>query len=140
VLFGRSLGASVAGELATKRRAAGLIMETPFPSVMALARVHYGPLPAHLLLAARYDLARRLREIHIPVLVLHGDHDSIVPFALGRQVYEAANEPKEFYVISGADHNDTYVVGGEPYFQRLLAFIRQVTSDARVSSASSGLR
>lgn len=52
--------------------------------------------------------------------------DTIVPLALGRQVYEAANHPKDFYLIRGANHNDTYLVGGEPYFQRLLSFLHQV--------------
>ncbi|MCH7761289.1 alpha/beta hydrolase [candidate division TA06 bacterium] len=128
ILFGRSLGAAVAVELATKRKAAGLILESPFPTVASMARVHYGPLPFKLFVRARYDLIKRFKDIDIPVLVLHGDRDRIVPLALGRRVYEAAPEPKDFYLIHGADHNDTYFVGGEPYFQRLLSFIRQATS------------
>jgi len=128
VIFGRSLGAAVAGELAAQRQAAGLILETPFPSVRAMARSIYGPLPMHLLLRARYDLAGRLPRIRMPLLVVHGDHDRIVPTALGRAVYEAANQPKALYLIPGADHNDTYAVGGEPYFDRLLAFVRSVTT------------
>jgi len=137
VLFGRSLGAAVAAALATQRKAAGLILETPFPSVAAVVRAHYGPLPLHWFLRARYNLLERLQDIRIPVLVLHGDRDRVVPLALGRQVYEAAHEPKAFYLIRGADHNDTYAVGGEPYFQRVLAFIHQVTQP--ISSTSSGL-
>ncbi|MBI3010889.1 MAG: alpha/beta hydrolase [Candidatus Omnitrophica bacterium] len=126
VLMGTSLGAAVATELATKRTAAGLILETPFPSIAAMAKAHYGGLPLHVFLRSRYDLVRRLPTIRVPILVLHGDRDTIVPIALGRQVYETAPEPKAFYLIRGADHNDTYVVGGEPYFQRLLAFVQQV--------------
>lgn len=129
ILFGRSLGAAVAGELAAKREVAGLILETPFPSVRAMVRAHYGVLPLHLLLSARYDLLARLKGVRVPVLVLHGDRDRIVPLALGRQVYEAAHPPKDFHLIQGADHNDTYVVGGEPYFQRLLAFVRGATGE-----------
>lgn len=127
VLFGRSLGAAVAGEVARHRQAAGLILESPFPSVEAVARTLYAGLPAHLLLHARFDLAARLKEVRIPVLVLHGDHDTIIPFALGQQVYAAANQPKRFFHIPGADHNDTYLVGGEGYFQELLHFIGRVT-------------
>jgi fermentation-respiration switch protein FrsA (DUF1100 family) len=126
VLFGRSLGAAVAAELATQRRAAGLILETPFPSVEAMVRAHYGSLPLHQLLAARYALLPRLARLHLPVLVIHGDRDQTVPLALGQAVFEAAHDPKAFYVIPGADHNDTYVVGGEPYFRRVLEFIAQV--------------
>jgi len=128
ILFGRSLGAAVATELATTRSAAGLILETPFPSVQAMVRAHYGVLPLHLLLEARYDLVSRLPDVRVPILVIHGDSDRIVPLALARQVYEAAPSPKAFYLIHGADHNDTYVVGGEPYFQRLLSFIREALS------------
>ena len=95
-----------------------------------MVRVHYGILPMHLLLRARYDLLHYLKDIHLPLLVLHGDRDCIVPLELGRQVYESAHEPKDFYLIHGAGHNDTYLVGGEPYFQRLLAFIRQATENS----------
>lgn len=126
--FGRSLGASVAGDLARRRPVAGLILETPFPSVEAVARRVFHGLPAHLLLKSRFDLVARLREIHLPLLVLHGDRDTVIPFDLGRAVYEAANEPKEFVVIPGADHNNTYLIGGETYFQRLLGFIYRVTA------------
>ena len=127
VMFGRSLGAAVAGEIARNRPCAGLILETPFPSVEAAAHAFYGGLPLHQLVKARFDLGKRLKEVRVPVLVLHGDRDTIIPFALGEAVYEAANEPKRFYRIPGADHNDTYVVGGEPYFQELLRFVRDVT-------------
>lgn len=123
IIFGRSLGAAVAGELAATQPAARLILESPFPSVEAMVKVHYGPLPMHLLLRARFHLLPRLQKVRIPILVVHGDRDSIVPLPLGRQVYDAAPEPKAFYLIPGADHNDTYVVGGEPYFTRLLSFI-----------------
>ncbi len=128
IVWGTSLGAAVAGELAAQQSVAGVILETPFPSVRAMARAYYGALPMHWLLRARYALARRLKRVHVPVLVMHGDRDRLVPLALGRDVYAAANEPKFFYVIPGADHNDTYDVGGEDYFHRVLAFIRQTTA------------
>jgi fermentation-respiration switch protein FrsA (DUF1100 family) len=129
VLYGQSLGASVAGQLATQRPAAGLILETPFPSIRSVAAASYGPLPVHLLLEARYDLAAALGRVQMPILVVHGDRDRIIPLALGRQVYEAARPPKDFYLVPGADHNDLDLVGGAAYFERLLAFIRQVTRD-----------
>ena len=126
VILVTSLGAAVDGELAATRKAAGLILETPFPWVPAMVRAHYGALPLHFLLRARYDLEARVTRIHIPVLVLQGDRDQVVPVSLGRAVYVAANPPKDFYLIRGADHNDTYVIGGEPYFQRIIQFIHEV--------------
>lgn len=126
VLFGRSLGAAVAGEVASRKPAAGLILESSFPSIEALARAHYFGLPAHWLLHARFRLAERLRHISAPILVIHGDRDTIVPLEMGKQVFEAAKDPKSFYLVTGADHNDLYQVGGRPYFERLKRFIEGV--------------
>lgn len=123
VLFGRSLGAAVAGAVASQRPIGGLILEGPFPSVESLAKAQLYGLPAHWLLSSRFRLIDRLRDVRAPILVLHGDRDTIVPIAFGRQVYEAAPEPKSFYVIEGADHNDTHIAGGKAYVQRLKRFI-----------------
>ena len=125
VLFGRSIGASVAGDLATRRPAAALILESPFPSIEAVARFHYGGLPVHWLLGAEYRLIDRLPQLSLPKLIIHGDRDDIVPIELGRQVFDAEKPPKEWYVIPGADHNDTYEVGGVSYFRRLGEFIKR---------------
>jgi uncharacterized protein len=128
IVFGRSLGAAVAGELASHKAAAGLILESPFPSVEAVAHVYYGRLPVHWLLGAEYRLIDRLPQLSLPKLVIHGNRDRIIPIALGRTVFEAAKAPKEWFEIAGADHNDTYVVGGAAYFRRLAEFIRQAVS------------
>jgi fermentation-respiration switch protein FrsA (DUF1100 family) len=125
VLFGRSLGAAVAGELAVQRPAAGLILETPFPSVEAVARYYYGGLPVHWLLGAEFRLVDRLPHLSLPKLIVHGDRDETIPIEFGRQVFDAAIPPKEWYVIRGADHNNTYQVGGDAYFRRLAEFIHK---------------
>ena len=88
--------------------------------------MHYLGLPAHWLLAARYDLVERLKHVSVPVLVIHGDQDEIVPINLGRQVFEAARAPKSLYLVEGADHNNLYLIGGAPYFQRLKRFPGEV--------------
>ena len=126
VLFGRSLGASVAGEVASRKQAAGLILESPFPSVAVVARALYAGLPMHWLLSARFPLDERLQRVSMPVLVIHGDRDDIIPIEMGRQVFAAAREPKSFYVIEGADHNNTYQIGGRAYFLRLKRFVEEV--------------
>lgn len=128
VVFGRSLGAAVAGKLAAERKVAGLILESAFPSVAAMAKEQFGGLPAHWLLGSRFSLIERLKSIHVPVLMIHGDQDSIVPFPLGEQVFLAASEPKSLYVVKGADHNNLPIVGGEPYFVQLKQFIEAVTT------------
>ncbi len=126
VIFGRSLGGAVAAEIASQQPAAGLVLESAFPSVEALAKFHYLGLPVHWLLGARFTLVDRLPRISVPILVIHGDRDDIVPLQLGQQVFDAARDPKTFYLVSGAGHNDLYQVGGTPYFQRLKRFADEV--------------
>jgi len=112
--------------VASQRPAAGLVLESAFPSVEALAKHHYFGLPVHWLLGARFTLVDRLPRIAAPILVIHGDRDDIVPLELGQQVFDAVRGPKAFYLVQGAGHNDLYLVGGTPYFQRLKRFADEV--------------
>lgn len=126
VYFGRSLGAAVAVDLAARRPPAGLIVESPFTSVSDLARHHYWFLPVWPFLHTKYDALEKIRDVDAPTLVLHGDRDDTVPHDFGQRLFEAAREPKHFYTIDGAGHNDTYVVGGASYFARLRAFVEEL--------------
>jgi uncharacterized protein len=119
VLFGRSLGCAMAADLATKMPAAGLILESGFPHLGAMARIHYPFVFSERFFSHRFDALSRMKEIKMPILVIHGSRDTIVPPALGRRLFEAAPEPREWYEIEGADHNDTYVVGGKRYVRKL---------------------
>jgi len=123
VFFGRSLGAAVAVDLATREECSALILETPFASIREMARAVFPFLPLGPLLRTRYDAVEKIRKVKAPVLVLHGDRDEVVPFEQGKKVFEAAPSPKEFYTIRGAHHNDTYIVGGDAYFAVLKDFI-----------------
>ena len=109
-----------------QKPAAGLILESSFPSIAAVAKFHYGGLPLHWLIGAEFTLIDRLPHLSLPKLIIHGDQDDIIPLELGRQVFEAAKSPKFFYAIPGADHNNTYQVGGAAYFRRLAEFIQMV--------------
>jgi fermentation-respiration switch protein FrsA (DUF1100 family) len=121
VIFGRSLGGVAAVHLARRGGCAGVVLESTFTNLGAMARVHYH-LPLTSLLAGRFDSLGRIAGLRCPALFIHGDQDDVVPYALGRQLYEAAPNPKEFLTIPGAGHNDTYQVGGPAYFQRLRGF------------------
>jgi fermentation-respiration switch protein FrsA (DUF1100 family) len=92
-----------------------------------MAKQQFGGLPTHWLLGSRFPLIERLKSIHVPILMIHGDQDTIVPFPLGEQVFLAAPEPKWLYVVQGADHNNLPIVGGAPYFSRLKQFVDTVT-------------
>lgn len=121
VYFGRSLGAAVAAHLAANDPPAALVLETPFTSVPALA---HRTLPgAGYLVRSRYDTLAFVRRVRSPLLVLHGDRDEVVPLAHGRAVFDAAPGPKRFHLIAGARHNDTYLVGGEEYWQAWATFL-----------------
>jgi fermentation-respiration switch protein FrsA (DUF1100 family) len=123
VIFGRSLGAAVAGELAAHKPASSLILESCFPSIEAVAKHYYHGLPVHWLLGASFRLIDRLPHLSLPKLFVHGDRDSIIPLSLGEQTFQASKPPKEFYLVKGADHNDLPFVGGRPYYSKLREFI-----------------
>lgn len=122
VYFGRSLGAAVAVEMAQRHSPAGIILETAFTSLKDIARVVYPYVPLFFL-RTKYESARKLPGIRTPILVVHGDQDEVVPLEQARRLYAAANEPKTFYLIPGAHHNDTYVVG-DAYFDALARFLK----------------
>ncbi len=129
VLFGRSLGAAVAIETALAREACAVILETPFRSIAAMAREHYPFVPTFLI-RTRYDSEAKIARLRVPVLVLHGDRDEIVPLAHARRLFDLAPEPKRFFLIRGAGHNDTYFAGGESYFDAWGEFLEEFAGRA----------
>jgi hypothetical protein len=123
VLFGESLGSAVALELALAEPAAALVLESPFASVPEMARTTMlAPLAPFV--RTRYDNLGKIGRLRMPLFVLHGERDEVVPFAQGRRLFDAAPEPKRFFAIRGAHHNDTYLAGGEEYWQALADFLR----------------
>ncbi|MBF2096835.1 MAG: alpha/beta hydrolase [Gloeomargaritaceae cyanobacterium C42_A2020_066] len=127
VAFGRSLGGAVALHLATdpQRPLAGLVIESTFTSLSAIAEIFFPRLPSGLL-AGQYDSIHRVQQINVPLLVVHGEEDELIPFSQGQALYAAAPEPKQFYAVPEGRHNDTYLVAGDDYFVRLGEFCKQV--------------
>lgn len=103
VIHGISLGSGVATHLAAERPARALILEAPFTSVDDVARDRYGFLAA-LVIRDRFPSRDRIAAAHMPVLIAHGDADSVIPFAQGQRLFALANEPKEFVRMPGSDH------------------------------------
>ncbi|MDR4501079.1 MAG: alpha/beta hydrolase [Nitrospirales bacterium] len=126
IVFGRSLGTSIAAEVTRQRSAAGLILEGAFPSIQSMADHHYLGLPASWFVDSTFNLEEKLSHISLPVLVIHGEHDTIVPLKFGEQVFQTARGPKIWYPVKGAGHNDVPSVGGQAYYARLLSFIQKV--------------
>jgi fermentation-respiration switch protein FrsA (DUF1100 family) len=128
VLWGTSLGGAVAIDVATQRQAAGLILESTFSSAGDVARTLYPFLPVHLLLRTEFNSIQKIQGINVPLLMMHGAKDSIIPIELGRRLFAAANDPKQFYEIPNADHNDTFLVGGDRYYETVTRFVRGIPS------------
>jgi fermentation-respiration switch protein FrsA (DUF1100 family) len=95
-------------------------------SIREMAKTILPFLPLGSLLQTRYDVIEKIGKVKVPLLVLHGDRDEVVPYEQGNKIFAAAREPKEFYSIAGAHHNDTYLVGGDAYFARLRSFVERV--------------
>ena len=126
IVFGRSLGGIAATRLGATKGCDGLILESTFTNMGAMARAHY-PLPfAESLLKDRLNAVGEIDQVRAPILFFHGDKDRIVPIRLGRGLFEVAPNPKEFVVIPGAGHNDTYFVGGEDYFKKIENFFNSL--------------
>lgn len=128
VLYGQSLGGAVVVDLAVARPCAGLIIESSFSSAKDVAKSLFSFLPVHYFIGVRFDSATKIKQVHVPVLIIHGTHDEVIPYELGRKLFDAANEPKEFYSMPGATHNDPFLVGGEAYYSKIRQFIEQLPS------------
>ena len=128
IYLGHSLGAAVAIELALTRPPMAMVLVSPFASVRDMASVTLPFPPVAWLVRNHYDSLTRIRQLNVPLLVLHGDQDETVPLSQGRKLYDAANQPKRFQVLEGAAHNDTYEVGGEQYWGAIEEFLGELQS------------
>ncbi len=126
ILFGRSLGSALAVDLAVKFPCRSLIIESAFTNSSDMARL-FAPFLFDWRPRVPYDNLGKIHQIKVPVLIIHGTEDEIIPVEMGRRLYAQAQEPKELYIIPGSHHNDTYLVGGQEYFRRLKAFIHPQT-------------
>jgi fermentation-respiration switch protein FrsA (DUF1100 family) len=122
VLFGRSMGAAVAAELATRVEPAAVILESAFTSVPDLAARFYWYVPVRWLARLHYPTLDRVTGIEAPLLVVHSRDDEIVPFEHGVAIHARANPPKSLLEIEG-DHNTGFLVSAARYRDGLAAFI-----------------
>ena len=126
-VFGESLGSAVALQLALDRPCAALVLETPFLSIPAMAREHYPFVPVFLIRTG-FDNEAKIAAVTVPTLLIIAESDEIAPPAHGRRLFELAHGPKQLFVIPGAGHNDTYVVGGEAYWKAWERFFATLPS------------
>jgi fermentation-respiration switch protein FrsA (DUF1100 family) len=138
IIFGRSLGGSVAAQLAAKVEARSLVIESAFTSYVDIGRKFYPYMPVRWFASFSYRTIDYVKDVGCPVMVIHSRNDEIVPFEFGLELYEVANEPKEFAEISGS-HNDGFLVSSDIYKKawiRWLKFLTENRSQAERHQAS----
>ena len=104
IVYGESLGTAVAIDLAKDHKFAGIILESPFTSMLKLSRKYYPWAPTGLLLKDKYESDKKINKVFSPILILHGRKDNIVPFEMGEALFKQANKPKYNYFIDNDDH------------------------------------
>lgn len=124
IVFGRSMGGGAATWLAARKQPGAVILESVFTNVPDVGAHHYSFLPVRALATNQFDNESRVAEIDAPTLFIHSRGDRVVPFTLGRQVYEAAAEPKQFLEIEGG-HNDGFLVSAEKYLRTIDEFLSE---------------
>jgi len=128
IVWGRSLGSSIAARLVRDLAGEGvspaaLVLESAFASIPDMGREAYPFLPVRLIARMKMRTVDYVRAVQCPVLVAHSSHDEIVPYAQGRQVFEAAPEPKRFLELRGG-HNDGFLATGQDYVDGVDAFLK----------------
>ena len=123
ILYGESLGTGVVTEIAQNENFAGVILESPFTSMIDAGKDKYPFLPVKILLKDKYESDKKIKNIKSPVLIMHGKVDKIVPFHMGQTMYELANEPKYSYFSEYDDHMMEY---NEKLLNELKKFIQSL--------------
>ena len=129
VIFGRSLGASVASRLAIQHQPLALILESSFTSVPDIAQNLYPWLPVRWLSRLSHATRDYVRDVHCPVLVVHSRDDEIIPFHHGETIFASANEPRTLLAIRGT-HNDAFLRDERAYIEGLRAFLSELSAPA----------
>jgi fermentation-respiration switch protein FrsA (DUF1100 family) len=137
IIYGESLGGGVATRLASElcqanTPPAGLILCSTFSSMVDAASFHYPWLPVRLVLKDRYLSDEWIKHVTVPLLMLHGQKDGVVPYALGRRLFDAALEksdsgiPKTFVDLPRANHNDILLTDAERYREGIEKFLKSL--------------
>jgi fermentation-respiration switch protein FrsA (DUF1100 family) len=139
IIFGRSLGAAVAADLASQVSAAGVILESAFTSIPDMAASLYPWMPVRLLVRFHYDNLAKIRRITSPLLVAHSREDEIIPYAQGVRLFAQASEPKQFLELHGG-HSDGYQVSRKLYTTTMRQFLDDILPPAGETAACTSSR
>ena len=106
VLFGESLGSGIAVAMATEHSVGAVVLEAPYSSMPDMAQHHYWYAPSRWLMRDRFDSMSRIGKVSAPILVIHGEEDTVIPLKYGRRLFDAAPEPKQAHFLPEARHNN----------------------------------
>jgi fermentation-respiration switch protein FrsA (DUF1100 family) len=123
VIYGESLGGPYAAYTATKRKARAVIIENSFPSLGAMGNALYRPLPLGWFAPFALTTTKWLNEAGFPVLVMHGKRDAVIPFALGKELYDDLTVPKEMIVSESSGHCEFATSEPERYYSTVVRFV-----------------
>jgi hypothetical protein len=123
IIFGRSIGGSIATQLASKVAAKSLIVESAFTSYADIGKKFYPYMPVRWFARFKYNTIDYIKNVHCPVMIIHSRNDEMVPFEFGLELYESSNEPNEFVEIYGS-HNDGFLVSSEQYKKSWLNWLK----------------
>jgi fermentation-respiration switch protein FrsA (DUF1100 family) len=123
VLYGESLGTGQATQLGAQREVKAVVLEAPLTSTVDVGKSTWFFLPLNLLMTDQYRNARHVANVHVPLLVLHGDHDGTIPVQMGKRVFEAANEPKKLELFPNGGHSDLFDQGA---WEKVQAFLKNI--------------
>jgi fermentation-respiration switch protein FrsA (DUF1100 family) len=126
VAYGESLGTAVATRLAPHRQVKALVLEAPFTSSVDVGQLLWPGLPLRLIMVDQYRTIDRIAEVKVPLFIIHGGRDNIIPLDQARRVYHRANEPKSFVVLPQAGHNDLFERGAWEKVHGFLDSLRPV--------------
>jgi len=126
VAYGESLGTAVATRLALQRHIEGLVLEAPFTSIVDVGQQAWKGLPLKLIMTDQFRTIDRIGEVQVPLFIIHGGRDEIIPLAQARRVFHTANEPKRFSLFPRAGHNDLFDRGAWEQVRGFLEELRPV--------------
>jgi hypothetical protein len=123
VFYGESLGSGVAVRMASEHGCGALVLEAPYTSIAEVAQERYWMFPVRALVLDKFDSLGRIAAARCPVLIMHGQHDRIVPVKFGRELFAAALEPKEFKLFADGGHVGLVEQGAD---RATLEFVRRM--------------
>jgi fermentation-respiration switch protein FrsA (DUF1100 family) len=131
VAYGESLGTAVATRLSLQREVQALVLEAPFSSAVDVGKLMWKWLPLSVIMVDQYRTIDRIAAVNVPLFIIHGGRDAIIPLDQARRIYHAAHEPKTLAVVPQAGHNDLYERGA---FEKVHGFLESLRP-AKVAKA-----